>query len=124
MPEFSFVLLYVDNPLSSAAFYTALLNRPTVEESPTFAMLPLRAGVMLGLWSRKTVEPGATSPAGAGEVAFKVADASAVGAIHADWVGRGIPIAQSPTEMDFGYTFVGLDPDGHRLRVYAPSAQK
>jgi hypothetical protein len=23
--------------------------------------------------------------------------------------------------MDFGYTFVALDPDGHRLRVYAPA---
>ena len=122
MPEFSFVLLYVDNPLSSAAFYTALLNRRTVEESPTFAMLPLRDGVMLGLWSRKTVEPEAKSPAGAGEITFKVADVSAVRAIHAEWAGRGIPIAQAPTEMDFGNTFVALDPDGHRLRVYTPGA--
>jgi hypothetical protein len=24
--------------------------------------------------------------------------------------------------MDFGCTFVALDPDGHRLRVFAPSA--
>jgi len=24
--------------------------------------------------------------------------------------------------MDFGFTFVALDPDGHRLRVFAPSA--
>jgi len=23
--------------------------------------------------------------------------------------------------MDFGYTFVALDPDGQRLRVFAPS---
>jgi len=25
--------------------------------------------------------------------------------------------------MDFGYTFVALDPDGQRLRVFAPSPE-
>jgi hypothetical protein len=31
-----------------------------------------------------------------------------------------LKIAQAPTAMDFGMTFVALDPDGHRLRVFAP----
>ncbi len=31
---------------------------------------------------------------------------------------RGLTIAQAPSDMDFGRTFVALDPDGHRLRVY------
>ena len=26
--------------------------------------------------------------------------------------------------MDFGRTFVGLDPDGHRLRVFAPAPEE
>ena len=26
--------------------------------------------------------------------------------------------------MDFGRTFVALDPDGHRLRVFAPAPQE
>jgi hypothetical protein len=47
---------------------------------------------------------------------------AAVDATFADWSGRGLPIAQKPTGMDFGYTFVALDPDGHRLRVFAPTA--
>src|ERR1700704_3016100 len=64
MPSFSFVLLYVENPPASAAFYADLLGRPPIETSPTFAMLPLSDGVMLGLWSRKTVEPAAIVPAG------------------------------------------------------------
>jgi hypothetical protein len=25
--------------------------------------------------------------------------------------------------MDFGRTFVGLDPDGHRMRVFAPASE-
>jgi predicted enzyme related to lactoylglutathione lyase len=31
-------------------------------------------------------------------------------------------VAQPPTRMDFGFTFLALDPDGHRLRVFAPAA--
>src|SRR5262245_10895407 len=111
MPDFSFVLLYVDNPPKSAAFYANLLGNEPVETSPTFAMLPLSEGVMLGLWSRHTVEPTAPGAIGGNEIAFTVENAGAVTATHADWSGRGLPIAQKPTDMDFGRTFVALDPD-------------
>src|SRR5438132_14406523 len=85
MPNFSFVLLYVENPPASASFYADLLGRPIIETSPTFAMLPLSDGVMLGLWLRETVEPAATAQAGASEVAFTVEDVAAVKATYADW---------------------------------------
>jgi predicted enzyme related to lactoylglutathione lyase len=84
-------------------------------------MLPLADKIMLGLWSKHTVEPAATPPGGH-EVALTVADADAVNATFADWKKRGLQIAQAPTAMDFGHTFVALDPDGHRLRVFAPAA--
>lgn len=122
MPNFSFVLLYVENPPASASFYADLLGRPIIDSSPTFAMLPLSEGVMLGLWSRKTVEPAATAYAGASEVAFTVEDMAAVKATFADWKQRGLPILQEPVQMDFGHTFVAADPDGHRLRVFVPGA--
>ena len=122
MPNFSFVLLYVENPPASAGFYADLLGHPVIETSPTFAMLPLTDSVMLGLWSRKTVEPKAVANAGASEVAFTVADAAAVRATFADWKQRGLAILQEPVRMDFGDTFVAVDPDGHRLRVFAPEA--
>ena len=41
-------------------------------------MLPLREGVMLGLWSRRNVEPAAAGQAGASEVAFTVEDTAAL----------------------------------------------
>ncbi|CAO3355991.1 VOC family protein [Azospirillum palustre] len=115
-----FVLLYVDSPAASAAFYANLLGREPVEASPTFAMFKAGNGLMLGLWSRHTVEPAATAPGG-GEIAFTVADEAAVHDLHADWSGRGLTILQPPTAMDFGHTFVAQDPDGHRLRVFAPN---
>ncbi|CAO3399197.1 VOC family protein [Azospirillum palustre] len=114
-----FVLLHVDSPAASAAFYAELLGRPPVEASPTFAMFKAGNGLMLGLWSRHTVEPAATAPGG-GEIAFTVADEAVVRNLHADWSGRGLTILQPPTAMDFGHTFVAQDPDGHRLRVFAP----
>jgi hypothetical protein len=43
--------------------------------------------------------------------------------VHRSWAARGLSIIQSPVAMDFGYTFVALDPDAHRLRVFAPSNQ-
>ena len=57
MPPSHFVLLYVDRPEESARFYERVLERKPLELSPTFAMFALREGVMLGLWSKHTVEP-------------------------------------------------------------------
>jgi catechol 2,3-dioxygenase-like lactoylglutathione lyase family enzyme len=122
MPDPNFILLYVDSPAASARFYTDVIGKPPVESSPTFAMFALENGVMLGLWSRQTVEPAAAALPGAGEIAFAVADDAAVTQIYKDWTVKGLRIAQSPTDLDFGHTFVALDPDGHRLRVFAPVA--
>jgi catechol 2,3-dioxygenase-like lactoylglutathione lyase family enzyme len=115
-----FILLYVDSPAASARFYADLIGRAPLEESPTFAMFALPSGIMLGLWSRHTVEPAATAAAGGAEIAMTVADAAAVDALHVDWQACGLAILQAPTDLDFGRTFVALDPDGHRLRVFAP----
>jgi uncharacterized glyoxalase superfamily protein PhnB len=99
-----------------------LLGRPPVESSPTFAMFALGSGVMLGLWARDEVKPAAGGAAAASEIALALGDEDAVHALHADWSARGLKIAQPPTTMDFGRTFVALDPDGHRLRGFAPTA--
>ena len=119
MAEPNFILLHVNDATASAAFYTSLLGRKPVEAAPTFAMFALESGVMLGLWTKSGVEPAATTPGGS-ELGFSVSDSGAVDALHAEWRSRGMDIIQAPTEMDFGRTFVALDPDGHRLRVFAP----
>jgi len=121
MTDPNFLILYVESPAASATFYSALLGRPPVESSPGFVMFALESGVMLGLWSSRDVKPAATT-AGGSEIAFTVADKPAVNALHEQWVAQGIRIVQAPKQLDFGYTFVGLDPDGHRLRVFCPAA--
>ena len=121
MHDPNFVLLYVKSPTESAAFYAELLGKAPAETSPTFAMFALESGSSLGLWAAHTVEPVATAVGGS-ELAFAVGAAADVDSLHARWSALGLRIAQAPTAMDFGYTFVALDPDGHRLRVFAPGA--
>lgn len=121
MPHPDFIILYVDDATASARFYGDLLGRSPVEASPGFALFVLDSGIKLGLWSRGGVVPPAAAGSGA-EVVFTVDHADAVRATHADWRRRGLTIALAPTAMEFGHTFVALDPNGHRLRVYAPSA--
>lgn len=118
-----FTILFVDNPLTSADFYQALFGAEPVEKSPTFALFVLNTGMKLGLWSRHTAEPSVTAGSGGSEICFRHNDAASVDKIYADWSGRGLRVLQTPVEMDFGYTFVVTDPDGHRLRVYAMSAE-
>jgi catechol 2,3-dioxygenase-like lactoylglutathione lyase family enzyme len=123
MAEPNFIVLYVEDPAASADFYAGLLGKPPVESSPTFAMFALPSGVMLGLWSRHTVEPAAAPTLGGGsEVAFAVESKDEVNSLYDAWTERGLRVAQRPVDMDFGHTFVALDPDGHRLRVFAAAA--
>src|SRR3954469_7295463 len=94
----NFFILYVDNPAKSAAFYQELLGRAPVESSPTFAMFALDAGIMLGLWSRHTVEPAARSTGGGHELCFAVAGRAHVDALYAELSKRRLAMAQAPVE--------------------------
>jgi len=119
-PTFGLIVLYVKDVTASVAFYRDLLGSEPVESSATFAMFPLPP-VMLGLWARTEVKPEPAGSPGALEIDFRVDDAQAVHDTHADWANRGLKIVQTPIQLDFGHTFVALDPDGHRLRVMAPA---
>ena len=114
-PNLGFVLLFVENPQKSALFYQEILGKTPIETSPTFVMFALNNGVMLGLWSRYTAEPRGESSPGALEICFAEED---VDALYEAWGKLHVTIAQKPTDMDFGRSFMALDPDGHRIRVY------
>ena len=120
-PQFS--ILYVTNPARSALFYRELFGRPPVEESPTFAMFVFESGARLALWDRNNVEPVVSQEAGAMELAFSLPDDASVDVGFAKWQASDLTIAQAPTRMEFGYTCMALDPDGHRLRLYCPAPE-
>lgn len=117
----AYLILYVADLEKSIRFYRELFGQPPKEAFPTYASFDLGAGMALGLWARHDVEPAPTIGGGGGELAFTVESRDAVDAAHAGVMQRGVPVIQSPVDMDFAYTFVLCDPDGHRLRVCAPN---
>lgn len=118
MTVLNYILLSVADPARSEAFYSKLLNAKPVENSSTFVLYVLPNGIKLGLWIDTGIEP-KPLPAGGVEVTFSETSADAVRTTFADWSAKGAMILQQPTTMDFGFTFVASDPDGHRLRVFA-----
>lgn len=120
MTDTVFTLLHVADTVASTRFYASLLERPAIEASPSFAMFALGPDTMLGLWRRDGVAPPSGGAPGASELALAVPGRDAVDDRHARWQAAGCTVLQAPTAMDFGYTFVVQDPDGHRVRVFAP----
>lgn len=118
----SYALLYVADVPRSAEFYARLLALQPVESSPGFALFVLPSGLKLGLWARAAVQPPVTAEPGGGELCIAVNTAAEVDARIAEEWTLGRTVLQPPTTMDFGYTAVVADPDGHRLRVFAPAA--
>lgn len=116
-----YTILYVADPAASARLYAGLLGADPLDVMPTFSLFALEGGRMLGLWSRDSVVPAGDFQGSGSELAFRVADAEQVDALHADWQARGLRILQAPSMRDFGYTFTAADPDGHRLRAFARS---
>ncbi|WP_236687628.1 hypothetical protein [Chromobacterium subtsugae] len=54
-----FVILYVDQPMRSADFYSRLFDLPPIQLSPTFAMFKLRpaCGWACGRATRRSLPP-------------------------------------------------------------------
>ncbi|KKC38885.1 drug:proton antiporter [Devosia epidermidihirudinis] len=121
MRTLNYLLLAVADPVRSAAFYSNLLGIQPVENSPSFVLYVLPNGIKLGLWIKGEIDP-APRAAGGIEIGFSEDNNAAVTATYEDWSAKGARILQTPTQMDFGFTFTAEDPDGHRLRVFAIAA--
>jgi|ERR1700722_531338 len=120
MSDPNFMLLYVDDLNASVRFYSDLLGYPPADASPAFAMYRLESGLMLGLWSKHDAEPKPSATGGGTELGFPESTLDHLQATFKRWTEKGLKIAQPLTKMNFGHTFVALDPDGHRLRAFVP----
>ncbi|QRO00790.1 VOC family protein [Archangium violaceum] len=117
MRTLNYLLLAVRDPLESAELYSKLLGHEPVEKAKTFVLYVLPTGLKIGLWLADEVEP-TPKPAGGIEISFSEKSKDAVRATYAEWTRLGLKVVQEPTDMDFGFTFVVEDPDGHRLRPF------
>lgn len=111
------IVLYVDDLAITSQFYQNLLGLKPEEASITFHSFKLSNGMHLGLKAKHSVEPPSDGKSGHGELAFTLADHKDVDALFATWQAQGVSMMCSPSQLSYAYTFVALDPDGHRLRV-------
>lgn len=118
------LILYVEDVGASTAFYSWILDRQPVASFDGFAVFALAKGFTLGLQARDEIDPTPQPTVGGTELCLSDTDRRCVDALYAEWTARGIPIELEPTDLAFGYTFVALDPDGHRLRVCATDTTK
>lgn len=113
------LILYVSDIDVSTKFYKELLNEEPIETFEDFSVFALSDGFVLGLQSKHAIDPKPQPSFGGMELSFGGAAREEVDVFYQDWTEKGISIAMKPTTLAFGYTFVALDPDGHRLRVCA-----
>ena len=115
------VLFYVAEPAKSTAFYEDILGLKPAMKSTCFTLFKLDNDFELALWAVNKAEPAATVHRESSELGLLVPNKAALESTRQQWIKRGIPIVSEPQKMDFGGDhFVGLDPDGHRLRVATP----
>jgi catechol 2,3-dioxygenase-like lactoylglutathione lyase family enzyme len=114
------ILLYVEELAKSVSFYRDLLGREPAVQAPNFASFPLSGGFSLGLWGKAKVLPAPTGTGSGGEIGIMIAGEGAVDRQYDTWKAAGHQFIQELITLDFGPTFVIVDPDGHRIRVCEP----
>ena len=117
MSNLNYILLAVRNPLASAEIYDQVFGAKPVERAKTFVLYVLPNGLRVGLWASADVKP-EPRPAGGVELSFTCPDKAGVLATCEAWKKLGLQVMQEPTNMDFGFTCVLADADGHRLRPF------
>ena len=113
------VILYVSDVEVSTAFYREILGHGPIKTYPGFSVFTLSDEMTLGLQAADEIEPAAEPYVGGTELSLSNVERADVDRLHAQWKALGIPMVLEPTVLEFGYTFVATDPDGHRLRVCA-----
>ena len=120
MPIPNLILLYVEDPERSAAFYERLFDMAPSAAFPTYVAFTFADGLTLSLWSTSARNFVSGGTGHRSEIAFMVPDEQAVRDLHERWTVTGVAIEQPLHKAVFGLTFVANDPDGHRIRVCTP----
>ncbi|MCG7497306.1 VOC family protein [Vibrio sp. Of7-15] len=114
----SFVL-YVANIEASKNFYSEIFECEGQVLSPTFVSFSLDTNITVQLKQLDNVSPSADITGGGTELSLVAKSQQALRTLYEQWENKGIQFLQTPTELVFGLTFVAIDPDGHRIRVFA-----
>ena len=114
------IVLYVEDPKASAAFYADFLGLEPEALSDGFSSLTTATGLTLGLWRKATAHPPAEGGPGSAEIGIMAAGEGSVEALYHRVQADGLNILEPLMSAVFGPTFVITDPDGHRIRICQP----
>ncbi len=99
----------------SIDFYSIDFDCEQTLLSPTFAALTFASNVKITL-----KQSDALTPTGGGtELSIAMTGKQALENLYKEWKAKGIQFEQAPEESVFGINFVAIDPDGHRIRIFA-----
>lgn len=113
------IVLYVEDIKTSTEFYTKLFSCEAKALSPTFISINLGSGPLLELKQRAETLPPSEITGGGTELSIAVSNKECLMAVYEAWVANGVECLQPPTDLVFGTTFVVLDPDKHRVRIFS-----
>ncbi|MEQ5184076.1 VOC family protein [Providencia alcalifaciens] len=113
------IILYVNDVVKSTVFYSNILKSEPIEQYSEFSVFALSDDFILGLQAKSGIDPKPQPQFGGFEVCMSDVSKKDVDDIYHQWCELGVDIVMKPTDLDFGYTFVAVDLDGHRLRVCA-----
>lgn len=113
------LILYVSDVDISTEFYRKILKAEPLQRFEDFTVFSLSDQFVLGLQAKDAIDPKAQDQFGGFELCLGDVTKETVDAMYAQFVKDQVSILMAPCTLDFGYTFVALDPDGHRLRVCA-----
>jgi len=110
-------LFYVRDAEASTAFYSDLFEITPAFTSPRYIAFEAAPGVLFALWTGRSEQAVPGTPR-TSEIGLMVpGSASAVDALFARWVAKGVTVLEEPHDDVFGRTFVVADPDGNLIRV-------
>ena len=112
------VVLYVEDINISKSFYENLFACKGLSLSHTFVSFNLQSGSLLELKQRKDSTPKSNTAGGGTELSIKTNSEEKLIDIYQTWQKNDVMILQHPEKLIFGITFVALDPDQHRIRVF------
>ncbi len=72
----------------------------------------------IGLKQLAQAEPSANTTGGGTELSLITEDSETLLSLYRNWKSKGVEFLQPPTKLVFGFTFVAIDPDKHRIRVF------
>ncbi len=113
----SFVL-YVTDVKKSMGFYSKAFDCEAELLSPTFATLEFADNVKITLKQTTDLTPMSEIKGGGTELSIALSDKATFEQLFDAWKNNGIEFAQEIEASVFGFNFVAVDPDGHRIRIF------